>query len=568
MFVIVHNLMTTIRISKKWKIWFGVIFGFILLMALAIYIISIRLEPIVAKKIKENVSSSSKGLYSIEFKELDVNIAAGNLVIKGIQLNCDSIKYKELDKAKKAPQMQIMAGLNQLDIQGVGLWNLLRNKKLEIAAIVLDTLKGNILVNNRPYNNKKESADPYELIKERIKSLQIDRFRINAMDLDYQDNSNGKADPKKIKGAILSVKEFRIDESSSMDSSRFLYSKNLSIEIPGFKTTLDESPYQLSFDNLKFSSSKASAQLSGFALLPTINLQTFAKNDKQNKPLVKLQLDSIQVSGIDVFRLWKSKILIAQNGFVERGDIDLAKDKRYQQENVSKIGESPAQQLMKIKQPFNLRQFELKNINLSYSQISDKYEKEGRIDFTGISGIISNMTNDSTALRRNKTMLADLHGHIYGKGRIKTLFTFNMLSPAGEFSYKGGLSQMEMTPFNRILQPLLNLKIAQGNIEQINFDMKGTDLKNWGDFTFQYDHLKIDVLKTPEKGKGKKKILSFIANNFYLNDSNPDANGKYHTSHVDYDRNPNHPFFKAVWKSLLQGIIESTGTDPKYLPGI
>jgi len=98
--------------------------------------------------------------------------------------------------------------------------------------------------------------------------------------------------------------------------------------------------------------------------------------------------------------------------------------------------------------------------------------------------------------------------------------------------------------------------------------MEGNDTKNWGEFNFEYDHLKVELLKDPGKGRGKKGILSFIANKFFINDSNPDANGKLHVAQVDYDRNPNHPFFKVVWKNPLQRKIESSGTDSKYFPGI
>lgn len=560
--------MNTTTKSKKWKIWIAILIAFTLLIFAALYFISYKLEPMLDKKLKEGIAKASHGLYSLTYSDLNLDLAQGNIRLENLNLQNDRSIYLQLDKAEKAPNARFEAAAQQLSIKGVSLWGILVNKKIEISNIVLDSLKGKVVLNNRPYNNKKASKDPYSMIKESFKSLGIQKFRAEGMQIAMEDHSKQGAKPKIVKGINIAVDNFLIDENSGNDSTRFLYSKDISIHIPEFKTNLDGAPYSLGFKELKFSSKEKDTRISKLELMPTIDLATFAKRDELNKPRMELSLDSVWLTGIDIHKLWKEKRLLADSAYISKGRFDLAKDKRYQLENVSKIGQSPAQQLMKVNQPFSIKTVKVKSVDLSYAQISDKNARQGKIDFKNIRGTLRNVTNDTTLLRRNKDMTADLVGNVYGNGTLSAFFTFDMLSKAGNFSYKGGLSAMTVNPYNKILEPLLNIRLAEGNIEKITFDMHGNDAKNWGKFTFDYNHLKVDVLKDPEKGSGKKGILSFIANQFFINDSNPDANGKYHVAQVEYNRVPEHPFFKVVWKTLLQGIIECTGTNPKYLPGI
>jgi len=91
--------------------------------------------------------------------------------------------------------------------------------------------------------------------------------------------------------------------------------------------------------------------------------------------------------------------------------------------------------------------------------------------------------------------------------------------------------------------------------------MQGTDRKNWGEFRFDYNDLKISLLnKKDENGEqSSKKVVSYLINQLLINDSNPDAKGVYTVGKVNYTRVPEHTFFKTVWQSLLDGIKQCAG---------
>lgn len=558
------------KISKKWKI-VALIFGAtLLIISIILWIISVRLEPIIAGKLKQGIESSSKGLYKIDFNSLDIHLINGSAELRDVTLQSDSNAYKKLDSLKDAPDTRFQGKIASIRLNNLNLWKLIFSKRISIGSLALDSTELQALSSPRAYNKEKKSKDTtdlYQLIKESFKSVELNKLNISPLNITYLDSTRKKNTELKLQNVSFQANNILIDEHSGKDTLRFLYTKEIAIQVPKFTTILKDKFYKIELTDLAVNSGKRTLELAGFNFVPTVNRETFARNDQENKSLITLKLDSITLSEIDFPGLYRTKTLKAIHAKIGNGNIDFFKDKRYQKEVVSKIGESPAQQIMKMSQKITLDTVKINNIDLRYSEISEKYGRMGTIDFKKISGNIINMTNDSLALSKNKRMIADLHGYIYGEGKVNVRFGFDMLSSAGAFTYNGTLGKMRAPTFNNILQPLINIKFADGNIQRIKFDMQGNDHKSWGQFNFDYDHLKLDILRSPDDDRGGKKgFLSFFANTFFINDSNPDANGKYHQSTIDYNRVPEHPFFKVVWKSLLQGIIECTGTNPKYIP--
>src|SRR5690606_25732955 len=172
--------------------------------------------------------------------------------------------------------------------------------------------------------------------------------------------------------------------------------------------------------------------------------------------------------------------------------------------------------------------------------------------------------NDSVALLQNKTMVADLTTYMMNTGKLDVVFTFDMLDKRGAHTYKGALGPMNGKPLNRILTPLLNAEVASANIKGLSFDMRADDHRARGSLRFDYDNMRVNLLTNDQDGeKASKKVVSFLANSFIINDSNPDANGKYHTGHINYVRPETFSFFKTLWQSLLQGIKECAGISPE-----
>src|SRR5690606_11992816 len=117
----------------------------------------------------------------------------------------------------------------------------------------------------------------------------------------------------------------------------------------------------------------------------------------------------------------------------------------------NKVGKSPHQLLLKLKQPIKIDSVLLNIVDISYAEVSRKYKKEGEITFDRTSGVFRNVTNDSLALLQDKMMMADLTTYMMNTGKLDVKFTFDMLDERGAHTYKGALAPMNGQPLNRII---------------------------------------------------------------------------------------------------------------------
>jgi hypothetical protein len=81
-----------------------------------------------------------------------------------------------------------------------------------------------------------------------------------------------------------------------------------------------------------------------------------------------------------------------------------------------------------------------------------------------------------------------------------------------------------------------------------------------------YNDLKVSILEadTANNRLKKQQLISIFANLFVIKHNNPDVAGKApRFANVNYLRPKDSPFFKTVWRTLLQGIKECAGLDEK-----
>ncbi|HZH54509.1 MAG TPA: hypothetical protein VFD72_02560, partial [Sphingobacteriaceae bacterium] len=280
--------------------------------------------------------------------------------------------------------------------------------------------------------------------------------------------------------------------------------------------------------------------------------------------MIEMEYAKLTFSDLDLALFSRSQRIHTAALLIEEGNIHVSNNRLYPRRIVNKIGKSPHQELMKLNHPIKIDTVFVDNTHISYSEISEKYHQEGAITFERTSGWLANVTNDSLSLAQDQIATADLTTYVMNQGQLHALFTFDMLDERGAFTYKGTLGPMNGKAFNRILTPLLSAEIGSANIRGLRFEMQGHDHRNWGNLWFDYEDMKVNLMQMDEAGNfSRKKLVSFLANELLINDSNPSKNGNYIVGRINYQRPAEFSFFKTLWKSLLEGIKQTAGITPE-----
>ena len=130
-----------------------------------------------------------------------------------------------------------------------------------------------------------------------------------------------------------------------------------------------------------------------------------------------MKFDTLRFQQMDFKELIDNQQTVAQSVQIKDGSVSLYNDKRYPTKAVSKIGRSPHQQLMKLKQLIRIDTVFVDDVDVLYGEHSAKFNKEGSITFENTKGILTHLTNDSTVLKRESNDESQSTDPDYG-GRI------------------------------------------------------------------------------------------------------------------------------------------------------
>lgn len=552
-----------------WKWTIGITVAVLVAVMGAVWYLGNNWKPLLEAKLQEVIRESTDGLYTLKYDKIDINAALGNVTLTKAELLPDSLVYRQLVEAKKAPNNRFHVALDELKIRRFSIWDVLVNEKLDIKTIELHTPAVHMMYEYHSFNDTipqdKESKSLYDQIKGTFSSVSVDKIDLKNVGFKYTKHEEGKSSEINLDSLQVKIRHVLINEDSAADTARIFFAKALDVLVPNFEYDLGDGFYRARFDGLRFNTEARELAISKLSFAPKMSKTNFFKKKNQAVTMAILKVDSLKFDGLDFHQLVEQQKIVSKSLLVKDGRVDLFNDLRYPKRKRSHIGRAPHQQLMKLKIPVDIDTVFVDNVDILYGETSSKTYQEGIITFNGARGVITNVTNDSTVLAQDKFMRADLRCRIMNAGNLHAMFGFDMLSANGAYTYKGSLGSMQATAYNKILKPLLNVEIGSGNVRKVTFDMHGTDRRNWGDFRFDYDNLRVRILgeKDEEGKRSKKRVLSFLVNQVIINDSNPDANEKYHIGKITYQRVPEFSFWKTLWRSLLEGIKQTAGISPE-----
>lgn len=544
-------------------IWKWVI-GIVLILIVAVFglssYFSSNWKPLVEEKLQEIVNSSTDSLYKLTYDDLDINLALGNVTLKNVKLRSDSAVYAQLERDSLAPDNLYDISLKALKIKRFGIMDVVKDKVLNIKSITFEEPEMVLRNKYHAYNDTvsvKPKRSLYENIRDVFQKVNVDNIDLDNLKVTYMNLDRDRSSDLSLSNVQIKVRDVLIDETSLSDTSRFLYTKLVEVNIPGFTYKFTDGFYQASFKELKINTQEQNVLLTAISFKPQMGREAYFKKRGENKTMTEFSVDTLRMENLDFKRLFDLQQVVASKVQVKNGSLKLFGDKRYRKRPANQIGQAPHQKLMRVKSLLALDSVFLENFDVVYAEMSGKYHQIGEVSFIGTSGYLANVTNDSSRLSKDKFMHVNMNTRIMDRGNMHAKFELDMLSKTGAYSYSGSVGPMSATHFNRILKPLLNVEIGSGNIRSIKYNMYATDHRSRGDFRFNYDDLKIEILDRREKTS--KRVISFLVNQILINDSNPDANEIYHVGKVNHRRDPSHTFFKDMWQSLLDGIKQTAG---------
>ncbi|WPU93502.1 hypothetical protein SNE25_29735 [Mucilaginibacter sabulilitoris] len=550
--------------------WQKTVFKFVLIPIVIILLLAVVVNrywsPILANKVRDVVLTSSDSLYKVDFSDAELHILQGKIVLYNISLIPDTSVYNQKKKQHLAPNNLVELHVKRLILQHVHPFGLYFRHKLNIGQVVLNEpeVKISYQLNHTKDTVVKDHRTAWQKISKSLRSIHIGNIYLNDVKFKYEDYSGNKVAISELKEMNLNASDLLIDSATQTDRSRLLYCKDIVTELNNYTGKTPSGLYSYKIKHLKLSTLTSQLNVEGLQIAPA---KTGVFFNKSQSDRFGLNIDSLQLNNFDFLSYHKYRRVTASNLLLNNGTIRVfTNPNKIKKPDVDKVITFPNMMIHKINMDLHIDTLRVKHINVEYSEFNRKSQKTGTVTFNNTSGHFYNITTNDAAIAKNNITAVQLTTWFMNRGRLDVQFNFNLTDKNAAFTYKGTLGPMDMQVINTAAMPLAMVKATSGTVKQLNFDIKANSKVFKGTVGFLYNDLKVNIFQadTANDRLKKKSIMSIFANLFVIKHNNPDnANEPARTANVIYPRPKDSPFFKTMWKTLLEGIKPCVGLDAK-----
>lgn len=539
---------------------FGVL-GLLLLVIGLAYYTGYHWRRKLQHQLHSYVLQMTDSLYSLQYASMDLDILGGDLTLHKISLVPDTARYHRLQEQQRAKPFYCAVAADKIELQGFSAWRYFRDKKVDASALIFTDPS---LVVHVDAGTKDTTAPKsfYQTISRKLKEIRIGSLQLLNTNMLYTyDRPGAKQMGMQVNKLDIRVEGLLVDSVAQHDPTRYLYSHNFTIDLKDYKYRSADSMYWMKVHELHYNAAAQTLSVDSFHLDPMYEYAEFDKHLRFQNDRFDIRFNKVLIHGCDPYALMEGNLL-ARSMHVGSGQVHVYHNRNLPDDTRPKYGKHPNQVLARLNFPLQLDSMIAKEIDVQYKEVSPKTGETGVLDFKHASGVLTNITNIDTALKKDNHLVIRLHALLMGQGDLSARFDFPINDSAGGFSLNGELKNMDGRRMNAIVRPLNRVEIASLQIHSLAFNMKGNQYRAAGTVDFKYDSLQITFLQKKDDTKHAKKsgLGTFLANVFGLKNNSPDKGDKPAAATIEMERDPHKSFFNLVWKTIFKGIKETAGT--------
>ena len=521
------------------------------------------LRPMFISKLQQLVKSGSGGLYNLSINEVEPDVLNATVTINHAELIPDTAVLLQLKQSGQLPPQVFRIMLGKLKIEGLGLKDFLDTKNLDLKSIKISAPSIDIY----PGSTSEPGQKPptlYQGLKEKLEHLGIDRILVDGGKLVIHKPNGSKA--SSLEGIEVRLADILMDSTTQYDKKRFLFAKNAELSMKNYRSSTKDGMYDMAIDEISVNPTQSSMAANHISFKPRLGKKEFAKKQGVMKERYELTIPALRMQGIDWWNLVNREKIFAEQAEISDARFAIYFD-RSLPPGKPKLSSFPSQLIMKLPMLVHISALKCKNLDLQYEEYNPFSEKTGIVHISHLNGEVLNLTNLPSAIQKNKTTTVKANGIILGKVPAALTLHVDMARyKTGAFTADINVKGFDGSMITPVSEPLGMFRLKSGTVQSIKAQEEGNQSSATGKTLILYKDLKIIPL---EKGNGddgglnKKHITGFLANAFVIKNDNPSANEAARNPVTSFTRDPHASFFNLIWKTVLTGILKTTGAPEK-----
>lgn len=311
--------------------------------------------------------------------------------------------------------------------------------------------------------------------------------------------------------------------------------------------------YEIAFRQLAADLKGQSLIFKGFHFRPLYSKEAFSRHIKFQKERFDMKAEEITFTGADFYRLLTENEIRIRKIDISNAAIDLYRDKRVPF-NHSQRPLLPNQSLKRIKGKLIIDTVQINKVRFDYGELTDLRSQPLAIYFTGLSGIITHISNFPSLWRKNNMKMI-LKGWLMKKASLKVQFVFPLAAKSDTFYFSGAVDgPVPFSVFNPAIYPAAGLKFCGGVLEKLTFRGSANPKYSSGTMTMLYHDLDVQAMRKKD-AQAANKFLSWSVNALVRKNNPRKGEGEEaKAASIFFQRDVERGFGNFFWKTLFSGL--------------
>ncbi|MDC9722771.1 MAG: hypothetical protein PSN34_08345 [Urechidicola sp.] len=508
-------------------------------------------SSIIKQKITEFLLHNESEYYTatvdnVHFKLLRRSVILSDVFIIPNKKSIDSLKAQ---KSSKKELENIT--LSSLKLNGIGLIDIVFNKKININTIEINDLLIHSFENSKIHKKKKEKK-PFNIDSiylSKLNGLAIDNIIFNNFQYEVYDFAKSETT---FKSQALSFKSSGIILEDLGNHYFKLNPAKEKFEINNIQLNFEDAQYDFAVDQISLNFKEHFVTIKNIKFKPQIDRAKLANTYNNNDPVYDASLKELKVFNLQLPKLIKGEGLFIDSIQVSNLDLKIYKDNR-KPFNENKRPGLPHTGLKRMKFPMHIQKTTVNNSDIL---IETRMEKSDALMSIPISNLNANITNiTSIKSYRENPMKVTADGLLMKTGVAHLDAVFPLIEHQNTFYFSGSLGEAKMKIFDSALYPVLGLKVLKGNLDKLTFNASANEKEATGKMTMLYHNLEAEVFKSKSTHE-ENKFLSWTVNSL-VKKSNPKKNKTPREVTLQAERVIYKGLGNYFWKTLQSGIINT-----------
>ena len=541
--------------KKRTKRILIIVVALILAVGTIVYFIKDDIiEDQVRQKLATMINENPQGFYVFEFDELDLRLLERKLILKGITIRPKPQAFDSLLAAKSPFRALFELQLKRITLHGFEVEKFMSNNKIEVVSLVIQKPQMSYYFNPNKKKPDNKTLPLKEIFSDALQEARLGRLTIEDAGFDIVDYTKD--------GFRITVKGLDIDLDSAR-MSRATLEKILPFDYADIEVSADgllvkaNEDFDINSGYMSFIVSDKTIIVHDLQINPRLSRRQFAKKYKVQKQWFALVVDSLRMNNLDIPAFMTTGIVHVQNLAIYQPNVALYKDKSKPMPPFKKKL-LPASALRQIPWSLMVDTVAIHNGTVIINETSALTGQRSHLSFYQLNGKLYNFTNDSSRINQNPYMTLTASTRVMNQAPTTMKITVDLSSTLDYFEVEGRVDRVKADAFNKVLHPMMGIKVLNGLIHQVNFSFSANDTLSTGGLDIDYENLKIEVSEAradSEKAQ-RKGFMTFAANTLVKTHNRP-GNKNYLHGIIYTQRNQQKDIWPYLWHAIQSGLVSS-----------